>query len=68
MFMGPGQDRVHALIDEMGIATYAAYAEGDSLLVTDDGELRRARGARRPQAAGGSGIAPAGGFRLDAVA
>src|SRR6476659_4724388 len=41
MFIGPGQDRVHALIEEMGVATYAAYAEGDSLLVTDDGKLHR---------------------------
>lgn len=40
-WIGPGQDRVAALVDELGMATYPQREEGD-VVILDAGGLRRA--------------------------
>lgn len=42
-WIGPGQDRVHSLIHELGITTYPQYHQGAST-VELDGEISRYRG------------------------
>ncbi|WP_034260951.1 flavin monoamine oxidase family protein [Actinospica robiniae] len=44
-WIGPTQDRVKALIEEFGLATFAQYADGDNLQRTADGRLLRYHGA-----------------------
>jgi monoamine oxidase len=43
-FIGPGQDRVYALAEELGVATFPTYTAGANLLETETGRLRRFRG------------------------
>ncbi|WP_199754031.1 flavin monoamine oxidase family protein [Amycolatopsis sp. WAC 01375] len=43
-FVGPGQDRIHALAAEFGVATIPTYTAGENLLQTESGRLRRFRG------------------------
>ncbi|WP_037311201.1 flavin monoamine oxidase family protein [Amycolatopsis orientalis] len=43
-FIGPGQDRVYALAAELGVATVPTYTNGENLLQTETGRLRRFRG------------------------
>lgn len=42
-WIGPGQDRMYRLVDELGAATWPLYDRGDNLLVLD-GRSRRYRG------------------------
>ena len=42
-WIGPTQDRLAALAEELGVATYPSYSEGDNLLELD-GKLRRYSG------------------------
>ncbi|MCD9624432.1 flavin monoamine oxidase family protein [Rhabdothermincola salaria] len=42
-WVGPGQHRIHALLDELGLATHPTWTRGDSL-VGLGGDLRRYRG------------------------
>src|SRR5438067_2032201 len=42
-FIGPNHDRLHALLKEMGAATFPTYTDGDSILATG-GKVRRYRG------------------------
>jgi monoamine oxidase len=39
-WVGPAQDRILALADELGVGLYPSYAGGDSLIVIDE-EIRR---------------------------
>lgn len=39
-WIGPGQDRIAALVDELGFATYPQREEGDDVLVDSDGPRR----------------------------
>ncbi|WP_410660591.1 flavin monoamine oxidase family protein [Amycolatopsis sp. lyj-112] len=43
-FIGPGQDRVYALAEELGVATFPTYTAGTNVLETEAGRLRRFRG------------------------
>jgi len=42
-WLGPGQDRLYALAEEMGVATYPTFVDGDHLLLKD-GTHHRYRG------------------------
>lgn len=44
-WIGPTQDRVRALVDEFGLATFPQYCDGDNLQRTADGRLLRYHGA-----------------------
>jgi monoamine oxidase len=35
-WVGPGQDRIYALMNEFGVASYKQYAAGEAILVVDD--------------------------------
>jgi monoamine oxidase len=39
-WIGPGQDRIRALMTEFGVASYKQYNEGESLMVVDGKEYR----------------------------
>lgn len=43
-FIGPGQDRVHALAEELGIEVFATHVSGDHLVETSSSRIRRWRG------------------------
>ncbi|HUR03775.1 MAG TPA: flavin monoamine oxidase family protein [Nonomuraea sp.] len=43
-FIGPGQDRVHALAKELGIEVFATHVAGEHLVETSSGRIRRWRG------------------------
>lgn len=43
-WIGPGQDRIYALLDEFGIPSYKQFAGGDAIMVVD-GKQSRYRGA-----------------------
>ncbi|RFS83561.1 flavin monoamine oxidase family protein [Actinomadura spongiicola] len=43
-FIGPGQDRVHALAKELGIEVFATHVAGDHLVETSSGRVRHWRG------------------------
>ncbi|MFB4320518.1 flavin monoamine oxidase family protein [Actinomadura sp. 21ATH] len=43
-FIGPGQDRVHALAEELGIEVFATHVAGDHLVETASGRIRHWRG------------------------
>ncbi|GAB3712913.1 flavin monoamine oxidase family protein [Amycolatopsis oliviviridis] len=43
-FIGPGQDRVYALAEELGVAVFQTYTAGANLLETETGRLRGFRG------------------------
>jgi monoamine oxidase len=42
-FVGPQHDRMHALAEEMGVATFKTFVNGDNVLATG-GKVRRYRG------------------------
>ena len=42
-FVGPHHDRMHALAQEMGVATFKTFVDGDNVLATG-GKVRRYRG------------------------
>jgi monoamine oxidase len=42
-FVGPQHDRMHALAEEMGVATFKTFVDGDNVLATG-GKVRRYRG------------------------
>jgi monoamine oxidase len=42
-FVGPQHDRMHALAEEMGVATFKTFVDGDNVLATG-GKTRRYRG------------------------
>ena len=42
-FVGPHHDRMHALAEEMGVATFKTFVDGDNVLATG-GKVRRYRG------------------------
>jgi len=42
-WVGPGQHRIHALLDELGLGTHPTWTQGDSLVALN-GDLRRYRG------------------------
>ncbi|QBJ98020.1 FAD-dependent oxidoreductase [Rhodococcus sp. ABRD24] len=39
-WVGPGQDRIYALMDEFGIPTYQQYTDGDAMMVVDGKQYR----------------------------
>lgn len=43
-YLGPGQDRAYALAEELSLATYRAHSDGDQLLETASGRVRRYHG------------------------
>lgn len=43
-FIGPGQDRVYALAEEFGVATFPTYTAGSNVFETETGRLLRFRG------------------------
>ncbi len=43
-WFGPGQDAAYGLAAEMGVETFPTHADGDTVLVTRDGEVHRYRG------------------------
>lgn len=43
-WVGPGQDRIHALMDEFDVPSYKQFADGDAMMVVD-GKQSRYRGA-----------------------
>ncbi len=43
-WIGPGQDRIHALMDEFGVGSYKQYADGEALMIID-GKPFRYKGA-----------------------
>jgi monoamine oxidase len=43
-WVGPGQDRIYALMDEFGVPAYKQYASGDAIMVID-GKQSRYKGA-----------------------
>jgi monoamine oxidase len=47
-FIGPHQDRIHALAAEMGVAPYRTYAVGDAILATG-GKIRRYPSTKTPR-------------------
>ncbi len=47
-FIGPHQDRIHALAAEVGVKLYRTYAIGDSILATG-GKVRRYPSAKTPR-------------------
>src|SRR5262245_22380863 len=47
-WVGPGQDRVNALIDELGLERYPSYDEGEIVYELGPGKLKRFRGATPP--------------------
>jgi len=47
-FVGPDQDRLHALAKEMGVALYRTYCEGDAILATG-GKIRRYPSDKTPR-------------------
>jgi monoamine oxidase len=66
-FVGPMQDRIHALIKEMGVGLHQTFVDGDSILATG-GKVQRYRGdvpRLNPAALASAGLAI---YRLDAMA
>ena len=43
-WVGPTQDRINALIDELGLERYATHDEGDGVVELTEGKLERFRG------------------------
>ncbi|TMR93011.1 flavin monoamine oxidase family protein [Nonomuraea basaltis] len=43
-FLGPGQDRAYALAADLGVSVFPTYGEGDHLVETAAGRVRRYRG------------------------
>src|SRR6201991_2853060 len=39
-WIGPGQDRIYALLDEFGVRSYKQYAGGDAMMVIDGKQFR----------------------------
>src|SRR5688500_20397158 len=39
-WVGPGQGRIYALMDEFGIGSYKQYADGEAMMVVDGEKLR----------------------------
>jgi monoamine oxidase len=39
-WIGPGQDRIHALLNEFDIASYKQYADGEAMMVVDGKQFR----------------------------
>ncbi|MBV6757709.1 flavin monoamine oxidase family protein [Rhodococcus opacus] len=39
-WIGPGQDRIYALIDEFGVETYKQYTDGEAMMVVDGKQYR----------------------------
>jgi monoamine oxidase len=44
-WIGPGQDQIYALAQELGVGTYPTYNTGDSVLVLEDGKIVRNAGS-----------------------
>ena len=47
-WVGPTQDRINALIDELGLERYATYDEGDGIVELAEGKIKRFRGDTPP--------------------
>lgn len=47
-WVGPGQDRVNALIDELGLETFPTYDRGDAVVELPDGRIKRYAGETPP--------------------
>jgi monoamine oxidase len=43
-WLGPGEDRIYALVKELGVGIYKSYDEGDNLLLSEDGKVHRFEG------------------------
>lgn len=39
-WVGPGQDRIHALMDEFGVPSYQQYTDGEAMMVVDGKQHR----------------------------
>jgi monoamine oxidase len=39
-WIGPGQDRIYALLDEFGVRSYKQYAAGEAMMIVDDKQFR----------------------------
>ncbi|MFC0448455.1 flavin monoamine oxidase family protein [Rhodococcus jostii] len=39
-WVGPGQDRIYALMDEFGVKTYKQYTDGEAMMVVDGKQYR----------------------------
>jgi monoamine oxidase len=39
-WVGPGQDRIYALMNEYGVPTYKQYTDGEAMMVVDDKQYR----------------------------
>ncbi|MDH6680087.1 monoamine oxidase [Rhodococcus sp. LBL1] len=39
-WMGPGQDRIHALMTEFGVPSYKQYTDGDAVMMVDGKKYR----------------------------
>ena len=35
-WVGPGQDRIYALMNEFGVSSYKQYLDGEAMMVVDD--------------------------------
>src|SRR6476619_319440 len=67
-WLGPGQDAAYGLAKEMGVETFPTHAEGETVLVTRDGEMRRYRGVVPKLSPVALASIGQGMFRLDAMA
>ena len=41
-WIGPGQDRIYALMDEFGVPSYKQYVDGDAMMYLDGKQYRAA--------------------------